>query len=117
MKHFVAFALSLLAMAAIARPVNNMLGAENVERVVEDEGIVYVEYLESTGFQYIDTRLNSTSDGFCDFEIAFKKTILDPIPGNQSFYSPFGYQYASSARYGLWAGTNMKDQNLYVGIN
>ena len=117
MKHFVAFALSVFAMAAIARPVNGMLGAENVERIVEDEGIVYVEYLESTGFQYIDTGLNSTNDGFCDFEIAFKKTFLNANAGDPRYFPPFGYQYASSARYGLWAGTNSKDQNLYVGIN
>ena len=119
MKHFVAFALSVFAMAAIARPVNSMLGAENVERIVEDEGIVQVEYLESTGSQYIDTGLNSTYDGFCDFEIAFRKTVLwlNPNPGNQEYYSPFGYQYAISARYGLWAGTSINDKNLYVGIN
>ena len=99
-KMFLAISVSWMLFGVVASPINSMLGAENVERIVEDEGIVQVEYLESTGFQYIDTGLNSTNDGFCDFEIAFRKTYLNLNSGDPRYFPPFGYQYASTARYG-----------------
>ena len=65
-----------------------------------------VEYLESTGTQYVDLGLNSTTDKFYNFEISFALTAAtSPIP--------FGYAYGGTARYGLWnTGTNW-----FVGAN
>ncbi|MBR5607339.1 MAG: hypothetical protein IKW44_03040, partial [Bacteroidaceae bacterium] len=76
-----------------------------------------VEYLESTGTQYIDTGLNSTADSFCDFEISFRKTDLSSSSNKGSYLAPFGYRYGAFARYGIWGGTANSDSNLYVGID
>lgn len=66
MKHIITFALSVFAMAAIARPVNSMLGADGIEIIYDNnsplpDGVVPIEYIESTGAdgsgQFIDTGL------------------------------------------------------------
>ena len=76
-----------------------------------------VEYLESTGTQYIDTGLNSTTDGFCNFEISFQKTTTNTGVSDSGYNAPFGFKYASTARYGIWGGTNSSNTDLYAGIN
>lgn len=67
--------------------------------------VVEVEYLESTGTQYIDLGVNSTTDGFCNFDIRYRLTVNSE--------PPFGYKYGATARYGMWGGTGY----TYVGAN
>ena len=72
-----------------------------------------VEYLESPADNdgnsigcYIDLGVNSTTDRFCNFDIRFrniKSALANP---------PFGYQYAASARYGIWG-----DSTRSIGAN
>lgn len=64
-----------------------------------------VEYLESTGTQYIDLVVNSTTDGFCNFDIRYRLTVNSE--------PPFGYKYGATARYGMWGVTDY----TYVGAN
>ena len=66
-----------------------------------------VEYLESSGTQYIELSFNSTTDGFCDFDITYQMTALNSSP-------PFGYRYGGSARYGIWNGAAGE---YYVGAD
>jgi len=76
-----------------------------------------LEFIESTGTQYIDTLLNSTTDGFCNFEISFQKTTTNTGVSDPGYNPPFGYKYASTARYGIWGGTNSSNTDLYAGID
>ena len=69
-------------------------------------------YIESTGTQYVDTGLNSTTDGFCDFEIRFAKNVPNPAA---SRHMPFGFSYGATARYGMWAGSDVLTSR--AGIN
>ena len=103
-------------LAARGGTVKSNIGARSI-MATEDhnkyplpDGLVAVEYLESTGTQYIDLMLNSSADNFCDFEICYQNTTDDCYP-------PFGYQYGASARYGMWRPTGGGATLLYVGIN
>ena len=66
-----------------------------------------VEYLQSSGTQYIELPFNSTTDGFCDFDITYQMAALNSSP-------PFGYRYGGSARYGIWNGAAGE---YYVGAD
>lgn len=78
-----------------------------------------IEYLESTGTQYIDLGLNSTIDKFCDFDIVFRKTNVSNNVGDPGNDAPLSYRYANTARYGIWGRTSASDTNgvLWVGVN
>ena len=66
-----------------------------------------VEYLQSSGTQYIELPFNSTTDGFCDFDITYQMTSLNSSP-------PFGYRYGANPRYGIWNGAAGE---YYVGAD
>ena len=60
MKQTIFFLIATISTVVFAEPVRSMLGADGSEMVQTDghdlpDGIVEVEYIESTGTQYINT--------------------------------------------------------------
>ena len=104
--------LAILAIAttvaALAKPTRSNLGGErpsgNNGNALYDAEVEYLSSLASG--PYIDLGLNSTADGFYDFELDFALHAT-----NSSM--PFGYAYGQTARYGLWNDA----ANWYVGAN
>ena len=114
-KHIALFLLSFAASAALSSPICDDLAARQ-SAFFSEGGMIPIAYLESTGTQWIDLDLNSTADRFCDFDIVFRKTGINSTPNTGDYFSPFGYQYGASARYGIWGGTNNTVQDLFCGI-
>lgn len=109
-RDFITTASLATASAMLARPTRSLIGG----RILEAEGnanLPYdseVEYLQSSGTQYIDLLLNSTDDVFCDFDIKYLRLT-------DYGYAPFGYRYGATARYGLWI--NGGGLTYYAGVD
>ena len=87
MKHLILTCVCFLYLAGYASPVRSNMGGRNTSLVEEKGQYPYdseVEYLESTGTQYIDTGLTFNTD--CAFEFNVNAYRSD------SYYM-FGYNY------------------------
>lgn len=66
-RKFILWMMAIAALVGLASPIRSAIGSRQTSFVHEEggnlpEGLVAVEYLESTGTQYIDMRISLTSD-------------------------------------------------------
>ena len=78
MRWFITALVLCVGSIIFGAPVKSMIGAYGISSVNEESGIVEVEYLESTGTQYI--LVNSQIDGFDGWL----------LPGNNNTYGAVG---------------------------
>ncbi len=69
-----------------------------------------VEYLESTGTQYIDTGLVTSTDKVCNFDL--KGAFVSSAASG----GLFGWRYGATARYGWWQSAIGLDNSTQVPL-
>ena len=74
--------ISLGCFAVCAEPIRSNVSARDIINAYEEEGMVEVEYLESTGTQYIDTmwlpQANHFYEVFVDFQYIYTESYTPP---------------------------------------
>lgn len=108
MRLHLTFICACLALAAVGYIERSIVAARQSMHSDASDDKPYdaeVAYIQSSGSQWIDLELDSTIDGFCDFDIRYRLPVSsDP---------PFGYKYGATARYGMWGVSG----GTCIGVN